>query len=80
MTPPLIDFIKLPAFSIICERCKSNLFFLDFVFLEFSLSLLLQQGQRIPIDNESTNMLHTEQGLCPTANLYPPRGFFAANR
>ncbi len=76
---PLKDFIKLPAFSIIWVGFKSNLFFLDLVFLEFNLSLLLQQGQRIPIDNESTNILHTEQGLCPTANLYPPRGFFAAN-
>jgi len=77
---PLKDFIKLPAFSIICVWFKSNLFFRDRAFLEFNLSLLLQQGQRIPIDNESTNIPHTEQGLCPTANLYPPSGFFAANR
>lgn len=76
---PLKDFIKLLAFSINCARFKSNLFFRDLVFLEFNLSLLLQQGQRIPTDNESTNMPHTEQGLCPTANLYPPSGFFAAN-
>lgn len=49
------------------------------MFLEFSRSLLLQQGHRIPTDNESTNIPHIEQGLCPTANLYPPNGFFAAN-
>jgi len=56
-----------------------NLFFLDLEFLEFNLSLLLQHGQRIPEDNESTNIPHIEQGLCPAANLYPPNGFFAAN-
>jgi len=49
------------------------------VFLEFNRSLLLQQGQRIPEDIESMNIPHTEQGLCPTANLNPPNGFFAAN-
>ncbi|HJW19409.1 MAG TPA: hypothetical protein VJ571_02485 [Candidatus Nitrosotalea sp.] len=58
---------------------RLNLFFLDLAFLEFSRSLLLQQGHRIPIDNESTNIPHIEHGRCPTANLYPPSGFFAAN-
>ena len=58
---------------------NANLFFRDFAFLEFNLNLLLQHGQRTPIDNESTNIPQTEQGLCPTANLYPPNGFFAAN-
>ena len=56
-----------------------NLFFRDLAFLEFNRSLLLQHGQRIPEDSESTNIPHTEQGLCPTANLNPPNGFFAAN-
>jgi hypothetical protein len=56
-----------------------NLFFRDFAFREFNRNLLLQQGQRIPEDNESTNIPQTEHGLCPTANLYPPNGFFAAN-
>lgn len=74
-----MDFIKLLAFSSICDGGRLNLFFRDFAFLEFNLSLLLQHGHRIPIDNESTNIPHIEQGLCPTANLYPPNGFFAAN-
>ncbi len=56
-----------------------NLFFRDLAFLDVSRNLLLQQGQRIPNDNESTNIPHTEHGLCPTANLNPPVGFFAAN-
>lgn len=56
-----------------------NRFFRDFAFREFNRSLLLQHGQRIPEDSISTNIPQTEQGLCPTANLYPPNGFFAAN-
>ena len=74
-----MDFIKLLAFSSITQSPRLNLFFLDFVFLEFNRSLLLQQGHLIPIDSESTNIPHIEQGLCPTANRYPPNGFFAAN-
>jgi len=57
-----------------------SLFFLDLVFLEFNLSLLLQQGQRcIGYELISMNIPHTEQGLCPATNLYPSIGFFAAN-
>ena len=71
--------MKLLVFSNILEQGRVNLFFRDLVFLEFSRSLLLQHGHRIPEDNESTKIPHIEHGLCPTANLYPPSGFFAAN-
>jgi len=74
-----VNFIKFLEFFIVAKLGSVNLFFRDFAFLELSLNLLLQHGQRIPFNNESTKIPHTEHGLCPTANLNPPNGFFAAN-